>query len=86
MAGWFFALLLNHGLGTDLPVGNFAVIGMGAVMAGAIKAPLMAIFITVEMTDGYDFLLPVAVASAISYFIARIPDYIAAHKAQAKAQ
>lgn len=86
MAGWFFALLLNHGLGTDLPVGNFAVIGMGAVMAGAIKAPLMAIFITVEMTDGYDFLLPVAVASAISYFIARIPDYIAAHQAQAKAQ
>ncbi len=80
MAGWFFAMLMNHAIGSHLPEGNFAVIGMAAVMAGAVKAPLMSMFITVEMTDGYDFLLPVALAATVSYFVARIPDYIAGRR------
>lgn len=75
-AGWFFAAATNYFFGTTLPVGNFAVVGMAAVMAGAIKAPVMAMFITVEMIDGYDFLLPVAVASVVSYGIRRGGDYL----------
>lgn len=53
-----------------MPVGDFIVIAMAAVMSGAIGAPLMAIFIVVEMTSSYDLLLPTCLASAISFSIA----------------
>lgn len=69
VAGFFFAQLSNTCFGTQLPVADFAFIGMGAVMAGAIRAPFMAIFITVEMAQAYDFLFPVTVATAVSYLV-----------------
>ncbi len=69
VAGFFFAQLSNTCFGTQLPVADFAFIGMGAVMAGAIRAPFMAIFITVEMAQAYDFLFPVTVAAAVSYLV-----------------
>ena len=50
---------------------NLAFIGMASVMAGVIKAPLMAIFLTAEMADGYQYFLALLVAAYISYGIAR---------------
>ncbi len=44
---------------------------MAGVMAGAIQAPLMAIFITMEMSGGYEFALPLTITSVISYIILR---------------
>lgn len=70
VAGYVFATALNLLFGLHLPVVYFAFCGMGAVMAGAINAPLMAIFITVEMTDAYSLLLPVSLAAALSWFVA----------------
>lgn len=67
IAGYLFAGTLNHFFGLDLPTGNFALIGMAGVMAGAIQAPLMALFITVEMTGASGLFLPVMLCSAISY-------------------
>ena len=60
MAGVFFAYLFNN-LGiidpaTPLSIKNFALMGMAGVMAGVMHAPLMAIFLTAEMTGGYDLL------------------------------
>ena len=40
-------------------------------MAGAIQAPLMAIFLVVEMVSHYSLLLPVTVAATISYMIVK---------------
>ena len=68
VGGFFLASLLNL-CGLHLPVADFAFIGMAGVMAGAVRAPFMAIFITVEMTQAYSLLLPVAVVAAISYLI-----------------
>lgn len=67
VAGYFFALTMNTLFGMQLPVADFAFFGMGAVMAGAIRAPFMAIFITVEMAQAYTLLLPVALTCALSY-------------------
>ena len=67
VAGFFFVSLLNLSFGKVLPVGNFSFFGMAAVMAGAVRAPFMAIFITVEMAQAYSMILPVAVAAAVSY-------------------
>lgn len=65
MAGVLFGLLS----GMEMPLA--VVSGMGAVMAGATRAPLMAIFLTVEMTSQQQMLLPVAICAAISYSISR---------------
>lgn len=72
MAGVLFATGLNHYAGTSISVANFALMGMAAVMAGAIRAPMMAIFLTIEMTASYSFFLPVIVASTISFAIVKM--------------
>ena len=76
MAGVFFAYLFNN-LGfidpdTPLSIKNFALMGMAGVMAGVMHAPLMAIFLTAEMTGGYDLFLPLLIVSASSYAISHI--------------
>jgi len=67
MSGFFFAFLLNTFLGLDLSCKNFALMGMAGVMAGVMHAPLMAIFLTAELTGGYDLFLPLLIVAAISY-------------------
>ena len=41
--------------------------GMAGVMSGVMHAPLMAIFLTAEMTGGYDLFLPLLIVSALAY-------------------
>lgn len=72
VAGFLFSYTLNHLFGVELPACNFALAGMAAVMAGTIHAPLMAIFIVVEMSQGYTFFMPVCIAAIISYVIMKI--------------
>jgi len=68
MTGFFFAYLINNlGFGMDLSVKNFALMGMAGVMLGVMHAPLMGIFLTAEMTGGYELFLPLLIVSAISY-------------------
>ncbi len=74
MAGFFFAYLVNS-LGIidiTLSTKNFALAGMAGVMAGVMHAPLMAIFLTAEMTGGYELFLPLLIVSAISYGTVRV--------------
>lgn len=68
LLGFVFASVGNM-CGLDLPVDNFALIGTAAVMAGAVKAPLMSIFIAAEVSDRYGFILAFIVAAGISYTI-----------------
>ncbi len=68
MTGFFFPYLINNlGFGMDLSVKNFALMGMAGVMSGVMHAPLMGIFLTAEMTGGYELFLPLLIVSAISY-------------------
>ncbi len=41
-------------------------------MSGVMHAPLMAIFLTAEMTGGYDLFLPLLIVSALAYITIRI--------------
>lgn len=71
MAGALFVLGATAIPGLEsMPQGDFILLGMAGVMAGAIKAPLMAIFIVAEMTQSVQLLLPLCIVSAISYFTA----------------
>lgn len=68
MTGFFFAYLLNNlGFGLDLSIKNFALMGMAGVMSAVMHAPLMAIFLTAELTGGYELFLPLLIVSTISY-------------------
>ena len=72
MVGFLFASCLNVWFHLGLPVSSFAFMGMAGVMAGAIRAPLMALFLTAEMTDGFILFLPLLAVSAISFGIVKI--------------
>ncbi|HVV81848.1 MAG TPA: chloride channel protein [Kofleriaceae bacterium] len=52
-------------------VGAFALVGMGAVFAGVVRAPITSILIIVEMTGGYELVLPLMLANVTAYGIAR---------------
>lgn len=52
-------------------IGAFAVVGMGAVFAGIIRAPMTSVLIIFEMTGGYGLVLPLMVANMSSYALAR---------------
>lgn len=68
IAGFLFAYVCNLlGFGIELSTKNFALIGMAGVMSGVMHAPLMAIFLTAELTGGYDLFLPLLIVAAISY-------------------
>ena len=67
MTGIFFASVLNDIFGLGIPVNNFALSAMAAVMAGVIEAPLMAIFIVIEMTGYVDMTFPVMLTAGVSY-------------------
>lgn len=76
MAGFLFAYAVNS-LGIvdptmPLSTKNFALVGMAGVMAGVMHAPLMAIFLTAEMTGGYSLFLPLLIVAAISYGTSRL--------------
>ena len=52
-------------------IGAFAVVGMGAVFAGIIRAPMTSILIIFEMTAGYGLVLPLMIANMSAFAIAR---------------
>ena len=60
--------LLNH---AGEPIGAFALVGMGAVFAGIIRAPMTSVLIIIEMTSGYSLILPLMIANMTAYALAR---------------
>jgi len=52
-------------------IGAFAVVGMGAVFAGIIRAPMTSILIIFEMTGGYGLVLPLMIANMSAFALAR---------------
>lgn len=46
--------------------GCFALLGMAGLISGILQAPLTGIFLVIEITGGYEVILPLIVVSAIS--------------------
>lgn len=60
--------LLNH---PTNEIGAFALVGMGAVFAGIIRAPITSVLIIFEMTGSYGLILPLMIANMTAYGLAR---------------
>lgn len=57
-AVWSSVLWVNEGC--------FALLGMAGLISGILQAPLTGIFLIIEITGGYEVILPLIVVSAIS--------------------
>jgi len=73
--GFLVARVLNlllAGSSISVPEQNFALVGMAAMMAGVMQAPMTAIFLIAEISGGYELLAPLIIASTVSYGVTRI--------------
>ena len=66
--GYLDQAILHHATGE---VGAFALVGMGAVFAGIIRAPITSVLIIFEMTGSYDLILPLMISNMTAYALAR---------------
>lgn len=67
VGGYILSLSLNTYFGLNLPHANFALAGMGALMAGVMHAPLLGIFLIAEITGGYQLLIPLIISATVAY-------------------
>lgn len=67
LSGYFVAMLCNQLGLPEQDTANFALVGMAAVMTGVMHAPFMATFLIADITGGYQLLVPLMVASAVTY-------------------
>ncbi|HEX6316170.1 MAG TPA: chloride channel protein, partial [Gemmatimonadaceae bacterium] len=51
--------------------GAYALVGMGALFAGIIRAPMTSVFMIFEITQDYQILVPLMVANLLSFTISR---------------
>jgi CIC family chloride channel protein len=66
--GWLDVVLFHNSHDT---IGAFAVVGMGAVFAGVVRAPMTSVLIVFEMTGGYGLVLPLMIANISAFALAR---------------
>ena len=71
IAGFVVAKCFNE-LGAGVPEQNFVLVGMAAMMAGVMQAPMTAIFLIAEISGGYELLIPLILTSTVSYGTTRI--------------
>jgi CIC family chloride channel protein len=51
--------------------GAYAMVGMGALFAGIIRAPITSVVMVFELTQDYEILVPLMVANLLSFVISR---------------
>ena len=68
VVGWVDVTVFHHSADA---IGAFAVVGMGAVFAGIVRAPMTSVLIVFEMTGGYGLVLPLMIANMSAFALAR---------------
>jgi len=68
-----FAAGLEHNLFPHLAIstGTYAMVGMGVLFAGFLRAPMTSVFMVLEVSGNYTIILPVIVANTFAYVISR---------------
>jgi H+/Cl- antiporter ClcA/CBS domain-containing protein len=67
--GNILALIIPSGLIQISPPAAYAMVGMAAVLAGSVRAPLTAILLLFELTRNYSIVLPLMAAVGVSVWI-----------------
>lgn len=68
LLGFLYSRVINtFSPNTQLHEDNFTLVGMSTILAAVLHAPLTAIFLVVEMTNGYSLIVPLMLTTAIAY-------------------
>ena len=54
-----------------ISTGTYAMVGMGVLFAGFLRAPMTSVFMVLEVSGNYTIILPVIVANTFAYVISR---------------
>ena len=54
-----------------VPIGAYALVGMGTLFAGFLRAPMTSVFMILEVSGNYGIIVPVIVSNTIAYLISR---------------
>jgi chloride channel protein, CIC family len=54
-----------------ISIGTYAIVGMGVLFAGFLRAPMTSVFMVLEVSGNYSIILPVIVANTFAYVISR---------------
>ncbi|HEX5434935.1 MAG TPA: chloride channel protein, partial [Candidatus Angelobacter sp.] len=68
-----FVAGVEHNLFPHLAIstGTYALVGMGVLFAGFLRAPMTSVFMVLEVSGNYTIILPVIVANTFAYVISR---------------
>jgi chloride channel protein, CIC family len=73
MLGTSYGVVVNSVFpGLTAPPGAYGIVGMGAVFAGAARAPITAVLIIFELTGEYQIILPLMFAVALGAGVANL--------------
>lgn len=68
--GALFGYLANHTLGiSEIQLGAYALVGMGAFFASVIRTPFTSVILVFEMTRDYRIILPLMLGNLVAYFV-----------------
>jgi CIC family chloride channel protein len=68
-AGASLAVICRAVFGWEISITSFTLAGMAGVMSGVMKAPLTAIFLIAELSNGYGLFIPLMIVAAISFAV-----------------
>jgi CIC family chloride channel protein len=68
-AGASLAVICRDVFLLDVSITSFTLVGMAGVMSGVMKAPLTAIFLIAELSNGYGLFIPLMIVSGISFAV-----------------
>jgi chloride channel protein, CIC family len=57
--------------GVTGPMGAYALVGMGTLFAGILRAPMTSVFMIVEVSGNYSIILPVMISNTIAYLVSK---------------
>jgi chloride channel protein, CIC family len=55
----------------NVSAGTYALVGMGVLFVGFLRAPMTSVFMVLEVSGNYSIIVPVIVANAVAYVISR---------------
>ena len=78
LGGAYGTLMVDLFPGHGLTSSPYAMVGMGAMVAATVRAPMTAILLLFELTASYQVILPVMTACAVATVVARVLDHLGA--------
>jgi CIC family chloride channel protein len=68
--GFVVGSLLNL-MGFEVSTLSFTMVGMAALMGGIMRAPLTAIFLIAEITNGYSLFVPLMITVSVAFLVSK---------------